>query len=103
MDRANNLPPNTTGIPGVYTVDDFAGRIIENYDKETRSPRFESEHRAMISRATQAKTALERVIDLVAPTYDPALSLAIDRLVSLREQAEMEYLKLKGFKPSRQL
>ena len=63
--------------------------------------RIANEHRAMISRTTQAKVALERVIDLVAPTYDQTLSLAIDRLVSLREQAEMEHLKLKGYKPSR--
>lgn len=55
--------------------------------------RLVNEHRAMISRTTQAKVALERVIDLVAPTYDQALSLAIDRLVSLREQAESELQK----------
>lgn len=31
MKKKWKLPPNTTGIPDVYTVDDFADRIIEAY------------------------------------------------------------------------
>lgn len=88
MDRANNLPPNTTGIPDVYTVNDFQSRIVANYHKGTRSPRFESERKALVSRVTQAKMALERVIDVLDGTFEPSLSLAIDRLVELRELAE---------------
>lgn len=54
--------------------------------------RFDSEHRMMISRTTQAKVAIERVIDLLAPEFDMALSMALDRLNSLREQAESQLI-----------
>ena len=83
-----DLPPNTTGIPDVFTVNDFQDRIVENYHKETRSPRFKSERLALLSRVTQAKTAIERVMDVLNGRYEPALSHAIDRLVQLREEHE---------------
>lgn len=47
---------------------------------------FESERLALLSRVAQAKTALERVIDVLNGTFEPALSQAIDRLVQLREE-----------------
>lgn len=50
--------------------------------------RFDSERAALLSRVTQAKTALERVIDVLDGTFEPALSQAIDRLVQLREENE---------------
>lgn len=50
--------------------------------------RFESERLALRSRVAQAKTALERVIDVLDGTFEPALSQAIDRLVQLREDNE---------------
>lgn len=49
---------------------------------------FESERLALCSRITQAKTAIERVMDRLDGTFEPALSLAIDRLVELRERLE---------------
>lgn len=49
---------------------------------------FESERLALLSRVAQAKTALERVIDILDGTFEPALSQAIDRLVQLREENE---------------
>ena len=49
---------------------------------------FESERMALLSRVAQAKTALERVIDVLDGTFEPALSHAIDRLVQLREENE---------------
>lgn len=49
---------------------------------------FESERLALLSRVTQAKTALERVMDVLDGTFEPALSQAIDRLVMLRELHE---------------
>ena len=90
MNRTNNQPPNTTGIPDVYTVEDFAPRILERYHHAIRSPRFESERLALLSRVTQAKTALERVMDMLDGTFDPALSQALDRLVQLRENLTKE-------------
>lgn len=50
---------------------------------------FESERLALVSRITQAKIALERVIDRLDGTFDPALSRAIDRLVELREMSQI--------------
>lgn len=47
---------------------------------------FESERLALLSRITQAKVAIERVMDRLDGEFDPALSQAIDRLVILREQ-----------------
>lgn len=35
MERINDLPPNTTGIPGVFTVNDFKDRILEDYERGT--------------------------------------------------------------------
>lgn len=49
---------------------------------------FESERLALLSRVTQAKIALERVMDVLDGTFEPALSQAIDRLVMLREENE---------------
>lgn len=54
--------------------------------------RFESERAALLSRITQAKIALERVIDLLDgfdEPFDPALSHALDRLVQLREESQI--------------
>lgn len=51
--------------------------------------RFESERAARLSRITQAKIALERVIDVLDGTFESALSQAIDRLVQLREENEL--------------
>lgn len=54
--------------------------------------RFDSERAALLSRITQAKIALERVIDLLDgfdEPFDPALSRALDRLVELREQSQI--------------
>lgn len=73
------------GIPDVYTVDDLRPRIMEMYEKSPPSPRFESERLALLSRVTQAKTAIERVMDVLDGSFEPALSQAIDRLVQLRE------------------
>jgi hypothetical protein len=50
--------------------------------------RTESERRALLSRVTQAKIALERVMDVLDGRCEPALSPAIDRLVQLREERE---------------
>lgn len=52
--------------------------------------RFESERAALLSRITQAKIALERVIDRLDGTFDPALSCALDRLVELCEEQGKE-------------
>lgn len=76
------------GISDVYTVDDLRPRILEMYEKATPGPRFESERLALLSRVTQAKTAIERVMDVLDGTFEPALSQAIDRLVQLREENE---------------
>jgi len=49
---------------------------------------FESERLALLSRVMQAKTAIERVMDVLDGRFEPALSQAIDRLVQLREEHE---------------
>ena len=51
---------------------------------------FDSERRALLSRITQAKTAIERVMDRLDGTFEPALSLAMDRLIELREHYEVK-------------
>jgi hypothetical protein len=48
--------------------------------------RTESERLALLSRVTQAKIAIERVMDVLDGSFEPALSHAIDRLVQLREE-----------------
>ena len=52
--------------------------------------RFESERRALKSRITQAKLAIERLMDLLDGTYEPSFGMALDRLVELREALERE-------------
>lgn len=49
--------------------------------------RFESEQRALWSRATQAKQAIERVMDVLDGTFEPSLSMALDRLEEIRERS----------------
>lgn len=49
---------------------------------------FDSEREALLSRISQAKTAIERVMDRLDGTFDLALSQALDRLVELREHYE---------------
>jgi hypothetical protein len=51
--------------------------------------RTESEQRALWSRATQAKQAIERVMDMMNGTFEPSLSLALDRLEELRDSCRV--------------
>jgi len=51
--------------------------------------RTESEQRALWSRATQAKLAIERVMDVLNGTFEPSLSMALDRLEELREATHL--------------
>lgn len=51
--------------------------------------RFDSERRALWSRATQAKQAIERVMDVMNGTFEPSLSLALDRLEELRDSCRV--------------
>ena len=50
--------------------------------------RFESERLALQSRITQAKLAIERLMDLLDGDYEPSFGMALDRLVELREELE---------------
>lgn len=51
--------------------------------------RTEAEQRALWSRATQAKRAIERVIDVLDETFEPSLSMALDRLEELRNECRV--------------